>query len=297
MKTLLTEFPIHSHTGIEIVPEGTVINKKLLHHVQNMVVNRKMFSIADIYSTDISQILQKDVYEVIFREKEAKENIFSVLDRITLPSSEIEAIEYIKDKDFYVYEHLLTVFSLSVHFTSLLKKSNDSLASFKGSLSHDIGKVSVPVSLLHKNTPLTKIEHEHIKNHTLAGNVLLNYYTGLHNCTSSLIARDHHEKTNGTGYPSGRKNLDFYTQIVIVCDIYDALLSPRSYRKEPFNNRTALEELTKKAIEGTLSKTVVKALIAENRRTKIAWHECDMSNDFRGIYPKMNNYGKISIGR
>lgn len=292
MKTLHTDFPVYTHTGIELVPAGTKITKKLITTVLNLKANRTLFSIGELYGKDIAQIIEKDVYQVIFKEKESRENVFTILNQISLPACEIEAIEYIKEHDYYVYEHLLTVFSLSIHFSSILRNKSSSMGCFKGSLSHDIGKICIPINILHKNIPLTAEEHEHIKHHTVAGTLLLNYYTGMYNCTSSIIARDHHENRKGTGYPCGRKRLDLYTEIVIVCDIYDALLSPRSYRKEAFNNRSAIEELTKKALAGTISKKIVKVLIAENRRVKTTWQECAISNDFRGIYPKMNNYGK-----
>lgn len=293
MKAIQTSFPIYSHTGIELVPTGTTINRKLIQEIQNLETNRTLFSIGDLLEHDLTQIFEKDVYAVIFKEKESRQKIIDILHKITIPACEIEAIEQIKEKDTYIYEHLLTVFSLSIHFSSLLHEIDDSLGSFMGSLSHDIGKVSIPFTILHKNSPLTKNEHKHIEHHTHAGYVLLNYYTGKYNCPGSIIARDHHENKMGTGYPSGRKKLDIYTQIVIVCDIYDALLSPRPYRKESFDNRTALEDLTKKAIEGTISKKVVQVLIAENRRTKTHWQDCKISTDFRGIYPKFNNYGKL----
>lgn len=89
---------------------------------------------------------------------------------------------------------------------------------------------------------------------------MLNDFIGINNNELAIIARDHHENVHGTGYPRGSKTISLNTEIVIACDIYDARLPPRVYRKEPYNNRTALEELTKIAFDGRMSNDIVKFL-------------------------------------
>ena len=241
---------------------------------------------------DIDKVLERDIYATILREKESRDDLYSRIKLISIPYCEVETLEYFKEKDPYTYAHLLRVLCLSLYISSQLRSENNPGTTFLGSLSHDIGKCSIPLEILQKETPLTQLEREQIEHHTIAGYVLLNYFTGVYNQPAAIIARDHHETNNGNGYPIGRKRLDLNTKIVIVCDIYDALLSPRSYRKEVFDNRTALEELTKKSLEGKISQNVVKVLIASNRKKKTVWQDCVISKEIRGVYPKENNYGK-----
>ena len=121
----------------------------------------------------------------------------------------------------------------------------------------------------------------------------MHYYTdNASTALSAEIARDHHETKNGTGYPAGKRLKDLRTEIVIASDIYDALLSERPYRRTPYDNRTALEELTSKALEGRISMPVIQALVSCSRKGGGHWSECVVSQEKRGSPPAENNYGR-----
>jgi HD-GYP domain-containing protein (c-di-GMP phosphodiesterase class II) len=295
MSEYITYFPVNTHLGEEILPSNTVLNESAFLVLKNKKANRKMFGLKDsgILKKDVATLLDKDAYSTIFHEKESRELVFSSLKRISIPYCEYEAIEYFRVHDFYTYEHLLAVFSLSTLICSLLELNSDPSNAFLGSLSHDIGKCSVPPDILRKQNSLTHRERQHIEHHTMAGYALLTYYSGVNNSASAIIARDHHENRSGSGYPVGKTQVDLQTEIVIACDIYDALLSPRPYRREAFNNRAALEELTKRTLDGQISEEIIKVLVASNRMKKSSWYECKISKEYRGPYPKENYYGSI----
>ena len=295
MDEYLTYFPVKTHLGEEILPSNTLLNESVFLALKNKKANRRMFALKDseTLKKDLVTLLDKEAYSTIFHEKESRELVFSSLRNISIPYCEYEAIEYFRANDFYTYEHLLAVFSLSTFICSLLRLDSDPGNAFMGSLSHDVGKCSVPLEILKKENSLTKKERKYIEHHTIAGYALLNYYSGVDNSSSAIIARDHHESKCGTGYPIGKTHVDLRTEVVIACDIYDALLSPRPYRSEAFNNRTALEELTKRALEGQISEEIIKVLVASNRMKKSLWHECEISKEYRGTYPKENYYGSI----
>jgi HD-GYP domain-containing protein (c-di-GMP phosphodiesterase class II) len=82
-------------------------------------------------------------------------------------------------------------------------------------------------------------------------------------------------------------------EIVVACDIYDALVSPRPYRPMSFDNRSALEEITHMAEQNKLSWDVVKVLIAKNRKAQPHFQDCSISKETRGEIPGKNLYGKI----
>jgi two-component system, response regulator RpfG len=156
---------------------------------------------------------------------------------------------------------------------------------------HDIGKICVPLSVLKKTSPLTRTERGLLEHHAVAGYVLLSYYYRDCNHLAARIARDHHERKDGSGYPRGMLLEDQLVEIVAVADIYDALISPRPYRPKSYENRAALEELTAMADRGALNPHVVKALIAHNRKTKPHFTECIVSKEKRAQPPKKNFYG------
>ncbi|WP_210472800.1 HD domain-containing phosphohydrolase [Vibrio crassostreae] len=100
---------------------------------------------------------------------------------------------------------------------------------------HDVGKISVPESILDKPGKLTDQEWEVMKLHTTAGYNLLKSGTGDITNLAAIIANEHHERWDGTGYPNGKvgDEIHLFARITAVADVFDALLSARCY-KEPW---------------------------------------------------------------
>ena len=94
-----------------------------------------------------------------------------------------------------------------------------------------MGKLSVSDAILQKPGPLDDDEFEQIKLHPLRGRELLTELGGFDDAVKRLVL-DHHERLDGRGYPRGREagDLDLETRILALCDVYDALVSPRVYR-------------------------------------------------------------------
>jgi hypothetical protein len=101
-----------------------------------------------------------------------------------------------------------------------------------GGLLHDIGKLRVDDDILRKPGPLTDDEFEEIKRHPEWGRKLLGDEGGFADTVRRLVL-DHHERLDGGGYPRGLEagQLQLDTRILTVCDVYDALISPRVYRE------------------------------------------------------------------
>lgn len=114
---------------------------------------------------------------------------------------------------------------------------------------HDIGKISIPATILQKPGKLTDEEFTLIKTHTVLGadliSQLIEKSDGLSIRKLELareISLSHHENWDGTGYPSGLKGQDIPLsgRIVAICDVYDALRSQRPY-KRPYTHQDALK--------------------------------------------------------
>lgn len=108
---------------------------------------------------------------------------------------------------------------------------------------HDVGKIYIRKDVLLKPGKLTEDEFEEMKKHTLYGAKIIGDSKYLK--MSAEVAKYHHEKYDGTGYPEGKKGEDIplSARIVFLADIYDALRSPRSYKPE-FSHEKAYEIIT-----------------------------------------------------
>ncbi|MDE1991956.1 MAG: HD-GYP domain-containing protein [Rhizobiaceae bacterium] len=101
----------------------------------------------------------------------------------------------------------------------------------RGALLHDIGKLGISNEILDKPSKLDPDEWAAMKTHPSLGAKILSRIEAFSGLAS--IARDHHEKLDGSGYPRGisGNDLDLETRIVTVADIFDALTADRPYRE------------------------------------------------------------------
>jgi len=98
---------------------------------------------------------------------------------------------------------------------------------------HDIGKVGIPDSILNKPGKLTPEEFETMKKHAELGKKLLSNSKSRLLDASAVVAHEHHERWDGDGYPRGLKGdeIHIYGRITAIADVFDAIGSPRCYKK------------------------------------------------------------------
>jgi putative nucleotidyltransferase with HDIG domain len=133
-------------------------------------------------------------------------------------------------KDVSTEQHTRRVAELAVAIGERLGLSPGRLRDLAlAGLLHDIGKLSVPDAILMKAGPLTDDEMDVIKRHPVWGDELV-AELGFSAAVRRPV-RGHHERLDGSGYPDSATRLDLETRILAVADVYDALVSPRVYRK------------------------------------------------------------------
>lgn len=157
-------------------------------------------------------------------------NTYDKLEKAYLDS--IETLRYTVDaKDPYTRGHSDRVADFSVLIALKMGLSEEDQKALQiGGLFHDIGKIGIPDSILLKNSKLSDEEYSEIKNHPAIGaHILCNAESFSHIIP---IVKYHHEKFDGTGYPSRLKGEDIplLARIAAVADTFDAMTSKRTYR-------------------------------------------------------------------
>lgn len=186
---------------------------------------------------------------LIKQMNEELSNTYNELERAYLDS--IETLRYtVEAKDPYTSGHSNRVAKYSELIGKYLNLSEQDLKTLHiGGLFHDIGKIGIPDSILLKDSSLTTDEYSQIKNHPAIGAHIL--------CNAKIfkdiipIVKHHHEKYNGTGYPSQLigDDIPYLARITAISDSFDAMSSKRNYRNELTLDNIILEIENNKGIQ------------------------------------------------
>lgn len=176
-------------------------------------------------------------YSLLKKQQEYFDNINDIakeiVEQILSKDSVVINLVDIKSMDNYTYQHCVNVAVLSLVIGIQMRLDKINLYHLcLGALLHDIGKISIPDSIIKKPSKLTDEEFEIIKQHTVKGYEYLKKNFDIP-AAARLISLQHHEMEDGGGYPYNLKGdkISKLSKIVSVADVYDALTSDRPYRK------------------------------------------------------------------
>lgn len=214
---------------------------------------------------EMKDIFHKTAEKMQVNKKEIRELSSEIVNDIVKNySDKISLIFLIQQNDEeYTYVHEIHVGMISVLIgLQVGMKINDLSRLSFSSIIHDIGKIMVPKEILYAPRRLTEKEFEMVKKHVEYGGRI---------CENSNIddpkiisgVRDHHEKLDGTGYLKGltKDRLSLEARIIAIADIYDALISSRSY-KPSWSPYKAISELIRMASFGKLDKELVQSFVS-----------------------------------
>jgi len=199
----------------------------------------------------------------LYRAKQTGRNRTCLSSDVSKPKAALEGVEAeiargnlsiiyalaatVDAKDHYTYGHSKKVSEYAVVLSQALGLSQDRIATIRAAaLLHDIGKIGIPDAILNKEGSLTAEEWKPIKTHPELGVEILRHVTDLAGCLPAIL--HHHERYDGTGYPTGLKGSDIppEARILAVADAYDAITSLRPYHKK-LSHREGLAELRRHA--------------------------------------------------
>ena len=159
----------------------------------------------------------------------------------------VALVEAVEAKDPYTRGHTQRVAELAVLIGQDLGLSGERLQTLNQSaMLHDIGKISVPDSVLNKPGRLTEEEFEFVKEHPVRGHRIIQNVRSLRHEVAGV--RHHHERLDGSGYPDGLRGdaIPLDARIIAVADVFDALTSARPYRG-PWSSQHAFQILDEEA--------------------------------------------------
>jgi putative nucleotidyltransferase with HDIG domain len=211
----------------------------------------------------------REAVEAMFREVrlghgvDAK-HVLPLLDEITgsvdRHPTALVSVARLKDADSYTYLHSVAVGALMAMLARQLQLPEDQVREAAlGGLLHDMGKALLPHEVLNKPGKLTEEEFAIVRQHPVHGERLLRD-GGITQEAILHIARHHHEKFNGAGYPqrlSGAE-LPLLTRMSAICDVYDAITSNRPY-KAGWDPAESLRRMA--SWQGHFDETLLKAFV------------------------------------
>jgi len=199
------------------------LNKPLkLYEFQVRVRNLLTLRKNQLLSKDRAALLQIEVEEATLEIMKRERETLSILGR---------ASEF---KDTETGAHISRVAKYAKLIGKELLDDNDELEMlYYSSPLHDVGKIGIPDIILLKPGGLDEEEMKIMKTHAKIGYDLLCDSNSKYLQAGALIAKSHHERWDGKGYPDGLKGaqIPLIGRIVAVCDVFDALLSDRPYKK------------------------------------------------------------------
>ena len=259
---------VYTSSGSMLLKEDTVITDKAIRALQNQDIHS--IYITDPITESIKKEMNlddefdlKDVIDPLLRRKfntELKEGISSfkrakgisnfskegenlmrqvedisqtIVSEILLRKDRQITLVDVKHLDIYDYEHSVNTAILSVIIGISFGFSEKELLNMsQGALLMNISNELLEPFITSKNEQLSQTDYNIIRSHPELSRELLTDNTQANAFVKNIVLK-HHERMDGSGYPKGLKanDIDKYTKIVMIADVYDAMTSDRPYRK------------------------------------------------------------------
>ena len=208
----------------------------------------------------------------VVNAKKSKRVIQAFVDEIIEDESYMLSLTTIKNFDEYTLNHSINVSILSLALGMRLGLNKPQLVELGvAALFHDLGKVRISGSIVNKPGRLTEEEFDEVKKHPFKGAIMLSRIRGLGviPVRCMFVALQHHQTLDHRGYPETNltRDLDLYSRIVSIADVFDAASSPRVYR--PF----------------CLKRDEVLAVIAERSGTQFDSLLAKVFVEMLGVFP------------
>ena len=225
----------------KLIPEEL----KAAIHDKNMAPQKKAKVVYKSSLELVSRLLDSPTSENI---GEAKKGIADIVDFVISEDETGLQLLKITSHDFYTYTHSVNVGVMSIMLSKALFKGsvNHNMHELgAGFFLHDLGKVRIDPAIINKPGRLTEDEMKKMRTHPYQSYQILSKTNQLSE-ECKIIAMQHHEREDGSGYPRGLKGDEIhpYGRICCIADVFDALTAERSYKPKltPFEALKVMKE-------------------------------------------------------
>ncbi|NQX67929.1 HD-GYP domain-containing protein [Paenibacillus alba] len=223
----------HNVEYVDILPRTTI---GAGHEPSEAPVRKANALQLSSFSNSITAI--KDIFTTVgdggLIDNEVVESAFNpLIDSFQEEKDVVSLLLSLTSQDDYTYQHSVQVGMLSYYIAKWMNKSEkDALYIGKAGYLHDIGKSRIHPDILNKPAKLTNDEYNEIQKHTIYGYEIIK--SSMKDNTLALVALQHHERMDGSGYPMRKKSTEIhsYSLIISVADVYSAMICNRVYQEK-----------------------------------------------------------------
>ncbi len=202
------------------------------------------------------------------------------------------------ESEDYLAKHSLNTAIISVNIATAHGYNHKMVVEVGyGALLADLGMLDVDMSIRCKKEPLTALEINELKRHTIYGMDRLQLINDLPK-TTALVAYQSHERLDGTGYPHRKRThaIHDYAKITAVADVYHAMIDLRPYRAETLIPYKAMEELLAMGSKNKLDRRFIRSLLAAVSLFPVAsWVKLNTGEIARVLQAKEQQFTKPTV--
>ena len=194
-------------------------------------LKRKYQSSVEAVSGSLNLVLEEQEIDYL----DLRFNLLNIMEEFFGRHEELLNLVEVKQRDLITFVHLLNVSLLVMFLASKLGFARDDVLDLGiAALYHDIGKLYISQKIIKKKGRLTDEEFQQIQNHPVIGAQILERYKDSLGYLPVVVAFEHHLRYDLSGYPKLPYNRKPHlaSQMVAICDVYDALAIKRSYKKD-----------------------------------------------------------------
>lgn len=301
---------LFSEGGVLLVPASTILTGEHLDVLDKhaVVITPEDVTTIDTYTEgatgEYAELIHEAVAEVrqIFEQvretrsfalADLRNNVIPIIQETAIQGTPlIELFASLQAKDDYTYRHHIGVGAIASLIGSWLGLGHkDLLQLTTAALLHDIGKMLIPEAVLNKPGKLTPEENIMMRHHTVLGYELLKGTVGVTH-RQALVALQHHERLDGSGYPFGLAGdrIELFSRIVSVADIFHAMTSKRVYR-DPSPFYEVLYQMEHDTF-GVLDPRITRLLMQKLMQSLIG-HKVILTDESEGVILMINMHAPI----
>lgn len=244
---------IRDHNGSVLLRAGVELNEKYIDYLSKLQVmivavcddgtSYSLPVVEDVIDVETRKAAVNQVRSILIDAKESgrlvikPQSLYGTVGELTKQllgnKNLIFNLVDLRTQDDYTFAHSVNVCVLALMTGITLGYTQDELSELGvGALLHDLGKMKIPDEILNKPGPLTKEEFFIMQTHVTHGYKLIMEAGNLEEIFA-LMAIQHHENYDGSGYPFGLKDVQIreYSQVIAISDRFDAITANRVYRK------------------------------------------------------------------